>query len=67
MKNLGSTVKHDHLIHLFGRFRVPGDEPITCKLMTGKMRGQAFITCAGKTRHNSRLFTYDIGVVCSVY
>ncbi|KAF6037316.1 RBM41 [Bugula neritina] len=46
VKNLGSTVKQEHLMHLFGRFRVPGDKPITCKLMTGRMRGQAFITCA---------------------
>jgi len=48
VKNLGSTVKQEHLMHLFGRFRVPGDKPIICKLMTGRMRGQAFITCAGE-------------------
>lgn len=48
IKNLGSAVKPEHLIHLFGRFRVPGDDPIVCKLMTGKMRGQAFVTCAGE-------------------
>ncbi|XP_067948943.1 RNA-binding protein 41-like [Watersipora subatra] len=46
VKNLGSGVKDAHLIHLFGRFRVPGDEPISCKLMKGKMSGQAFVTCA---------------------
>ena len=48
VKNLGAGVKHEHLIHLFGRFRIPGDRPIICKLMTGRMRGQAFVTCAGR-------------------
>lgn len=48
MKNLGSTVKQEHLDHLFSRYQVPGDSRIECRLMTGRMRGQAFVTCPGE-------------------
>ena len=37
-------VTDEDLVSLFGRFQMPDSSTIIYKLMTGRMRGQAFIT-----------------------
>lgn len=44
IKNLSPRVNQDDLIALFHRYELKEDESIVCKLMSGRMRGQAFIT-----------------------
>ncbi|XP_046395090.1 RNA-binding protein 41-like [Ischnura elegans] len=44
VKNISPTVKEEDLISLFGNFETAGENRIVYRLMTGRMRGQAFIT-----------------------
>ncbi|XP_055958914.1 RNA-binding protein 41 isoform X2 [Patella vulgata] len=49
LKNLHSNVTQQDLIALFGRFEQKDEPSIVYKLMSGRMRGQAFITFSDKT------------------
>ncbi|XP_071445552.1 RNA-binding protein 41-like isoform X2 [Hetaerina americana] len=44
IKNISPAVKEDDLVRLFGHFETPGENKIAYRLMTGRMKGQAFIT-----------------------
>ncbi|ESO94007.1 hypothetical protein LOTGIDRAFT_104984 [Lottia gigantea] len=44
IKNIDNKVTEEDLISVFGRFRQDDQPSIQYKLMTGRMRGQAFIT-----------------------
>ncbi|XP_025087335.1 RNA-binding protein 41-like isoform X3 [Pomacea canaliculata] len=44
VKNLCSRTCEADLVSLFGRYQKPDGPPIVYRLMTGRMRGQAFIT-----------------------
>ncbi|XP_041360406.1 RNA-binding protein 41-like isoform X2 [Gigantopelta aegis] len=44
LKNLSSMVTEEDLVSLFGRFQNPRSSTLIYKLMTGRMRGQAFVT-----------------------
>ncbi|KAK6172893.1 hypothetical protein SNE40_016463 [Patella caerulea] len=49
LKNLHSNVTQEDLIALFGRFQQKDEPIIVYKLMSGRMRGQAFITFPDET------------------
>ena len=44
LKNLGAKVTREDLVALFNRYQKHTGEEIDYKLMTGRMKGQAFIT-----------------------
>ncbi|XP_050997225.1 RNA-binding protein 41 isoform X2 [Acomys russatus] len=48
LKNLSPRVKERDLISLFARFQEKKGPPIQFRMMTGRMRGQAFITFPNK-------------------
>lgn len=53
LKNLSLCAKLAHLVSLFYRFQTPGDPPLLYRLLTGRLKGQAFITfpdCETATR-----------------
>ncbi|XP_072562465.1 RNA-binding protein 41 isoform X2 [Paramormyrops kingsleyae] len=47
VKNLSSRASLAQLISLFSRFQRPGAPPLLYRLLTGRMKGQAFITLPG--------------------
>lgn len=51
LKNLSPRVKERDLISLFARFQEKKGPPIQFQIMTGRMRGQAFITFPSKQLH----------------
>ena len=50
MKNLSGKVTPDDLVSLFGRYEGPGGSKIVYRLMSGRMKGQAFVEFKGKSR-----------------
>ena len=46
LKNLSEKVKQNDLLALFGRYS-SDDHQVECKLLKGRMRGQAFVTFCG--------------------
>ena len=50
MKNLSTKVNELDLVSLFIRFQRPAEVKVVFKLMTGRMKGQAFITFHGTPR-----------------
>ncbi|XP_045393865.1 RNA-binding protein 41 isoform X1 [Lemur catta] len=48
LKNLSPQVTEKDLVSLFARFQEKKEPPIQFRLMTGRMRGQAFITFSNK-------------------
>lgn len=49
LKNLGPRVAVKDLVSLFARFQKEDSPPIQFRLLSGRMRGQAFITFPGKS------------------
>ncbi|KAK7482548.1 hypothetical protein BaRGS_00026149 [Batillaria attramentaria] len=47
LKNLSPRVSEHDLVALFGRFQKGAGSEVIYKLMTGRMRGQAFVTFSG--------------------
>lgn len=48
VKNLGPRVTMKDLVSLFARFQQEDSRPIQFRLLSGRMRGQAFITFPGE-------------------
>ena len=48
LKNLSAKVKREDLVALFNRYHTNSSEKIDYKLMTGRMKGQAFVTFQSK-------------------
>lgn len=51
LKNLSPRVTERDLVSLFARFQEKKGPPIQFRMMTGRMRGQAFITFPSKQLH----------------
>lgn len=48
LKNLSAKAKEEDLVALFNRFQREDGPKIVFRLMTGRMKGQAFVTFEGK-------------------
>ncbi|CAN9501067.1 unnamed protein product [Ophioblennius macclurei] len=54
VKNLSAQASVAQLVALFSRFQHPGGAPLLYRLLTGRMKGQAFITLPdAETAHNA--------------
>ena len=72
MKNLSAQASVAQLVALFSRFEAEGGPALRYRLLTGRMKGQAFITLPGnqlKTRQHrdssSRLDSYTHTLKCN--
>lgn len=50
MKNLSPQASVAQLVALFSRFEQENGLPVVYRLLTGRMKGQAFITLPGERR-----------------
>lgn len=48
MKNLSAQASAAQLVALFSRFEKKDGPPVLYRLLTGRMKGQAFVTLAGE-------------------
>ncbi len=62
MKNLSNRVTEADLVSLFGRFQKDDGVKIIYRLMSGRMRGQAFVTFQGEHRNDNEMVFQYIGV-----
>lgn len=53
IKNLSSSVKETDLVSVFSNFDSGAEKRLVYRLMTGRMRGQAFITFPSEFIYNS--------------
>lgn len=51
MKNLSKQASVAQLVALFSRFERKDGPPLRYRLLTGRMKGQAFVTLPGEKRH----------------
>lgn len=54
MKNLSRQASVAQLVALFSRFERENQPPVLYRLLTGRMRGQAFITLPGQNMFHHR-------------
>lgn len=54
MKNLSRQASVAQLVALFSRFEGENRPPVLYRLLTGRMRGQAFITLPGQNMFHLR-------------
>lgn len=59
LKNLGPRVTMKDLVSLFARFQKEDSPPIQFRLLSGRMRGQAFITFPGESLSCASQFFHD--------
>lgn len=59
LKNLGPRVTMKDLVSLFARFQKEDSLPIQFRLLSGRMRGQAFITFPGESLSCASQFFHD--------
>lgn len=52
MKNLPTSTTEEDLVALFGQFHSEGQPKPVFRLMSGRMKGQAFITFPGMDNHH---------------
>uniref|UniRef100_A0A3Q2NZQ3 RNA binding motif protein 41 n=1 Tax=Fundulus heteroclitus TaxID=8078 RepID=A0A3Q2NZQ3_FUNHE len=53
VKNLSAQASIAQLVALFSRFEQKDGPPVVYRLLTGRMKGQAFITLSTETAHNA--------------
>lgn len=61
LKNLGPRVMMKDLVSLFARFQKEDSPPIQFRLLSGRMRGQAFLTFPGESLPCALQFLPDPG------